>query len=186
MELLSQELQKLIKENETLALQQYNRGLLEGLVPERDRENSDTFFVASVLLTNEADVYEIDRRPYIQLFAEACAVENGEFQYIQYGIEEFALILGCENAERAKKLNDFLTKLQYSSDSASVKIQAALSDAVLGKAALQDAFKQARFILGFRHTQPYTSILTADAVTFSASASYDYPLETEKNFLPSL
>ena len=184
LELLSQELQKVIKENEALTLQQYNRGLLEGLVPERERENTDTFFVASVLLTNEMGVYEIDRRPYIQLFAEACAIENGAFQYIQYGIEEFALILRCENADRAKKsLNDFLAKLQDSCDSASIKIQAALSDAVSGKAALQDAFKQARFISEFRHTQPYASILTTDTVTFAASASYDYPLETEKKLL---
>jgi len=45
MELLSQELQKTIEENEALAVQKYNRGLLEGIVSEEDAKNTDVFCV---------------------------------------------------------------------------------------------------------------------------------------------
>jgi len=186
-ELLSQELRKTLEENEALTSQKYNRGLLEGLVSENDTENSEPFFVALVLLTNESGGYERDRRPYIQLFADACASTDENLQYVQYGVKEFALIIGCERPDEAeKKLKNFLTKLRDSLDSASVKIQAALSDCVRGKKSLQNAFAQARSILEFRHTQPHASILTSSALTLFTPDLYDYSLETEKKLLEFL
>ena len=186
-ELLSQELRKTVEENEALTSQKYNRGLLEGLVPESDTENKEFFFVALVLLTNESGGYERDRRPYIQLFADACASADEKLQYVQYGVKEFALIIGCEKPDEAeKKLKIFLTKLRDFLDSASVKIQAALSDCVRGKKSLQNAFAQARSILEFRHTQPHASILTSSALTLFTPGLYDYSLETEKKLLEFL
>jgi len=107
MELLSQELQKTIEENEALAVQKYNRGLLEGIVSEEDAKNTDVFFVASVILTAEEGTAERDRRPYVQLCAEACSIGEEGIHYVQYGIKEFALILDCADETEAKeKLND--------------------------------------------------------------------------------
>ena len=187
MELLSEELRKTLEENQVLALQKYNRGLLEGFVSEADKENKDDFFVALVYLTNESDEQAYDRRPYLQLAAETCAIADRGIQYVQYGIKEFALILGCTFPEEAmEKLKNFLTKLQSFPHADSVKIQAALSNRVQGKAALQKGLIHARSVLEFRHTQPHVSILTDSVITEFAPGLYDYPLETERKLLDLL
>ena len=184
MELLSQELQKTIEENEALAVQKYNRGLLEGVVSEEDAKNTDVFFVASVILTAEEGTAERDRRPYVQLCAEACSIGEEGIHYVQYGIKEFALILDCADETEAKeKLKTFLAKLQLFSNSAFVGMQAALSGATQGKACLAEALKQVRDVLEFRHTRPHASILTACDVAFATAEHYDYPLATEKKLL---
>lgn len=187
MELLSEELRKTLEENQVLALQKYNRGLLEGIVSAEDKENKDSLFVALVHFTNESEEPAYDPRPYLQLTAEACALADRELQYIQYGIKEFVLILGCSSPEEAKeKLKNFLTKLQHFPHSDSVKIQAALSRRVSGKESLHQAFNHARSILEFRHTQPHISILTDSVITAFAPGVYDYPLETERKLLDLL